>query len=301
MLNTFKWGFFTALRQWKVAAIVYFIQLCLAATLGLQVLNVFESSIGNSLEINKLIHNYDHTVISDFLKIHGASISPLIGQLRWLIVMYLLFAVFMDAGMLVSARKSAEASAVQTFWQGAATYYFPFLGIFCVFLGLALVWTGLIFMPIALYLQAALEFLPNEKYLVWGILFLLVIYLIGLLFLLLLSVLSRYAKIETQEGTFASVKNGWKTFRKNKWSYLSFLALFAAFQLLFMLFYWTISSLIGMSTTFGIVFMVLIQQIFAFSKVMLRQIFYVGIAKLSSDSNPLNTLSDEPKEDSCKR
>ena len=56
------------MRQWRIAAIIYFIQLCLAMTLGMQAHSVLESSIGNSLEINKLLAQYDHTVLTDFLK-----------------------------------------------------------------------------------------------------------------------------------------------------------------------------------------------------------------------------------------
>ena len=82
MRSAFLQGFNTGIRQWRIASIVYFLQLYLALTLGMQVYDVLEASIGHSLEINKLLQQYDHTVITDFLKVHGASITPLIGQLR---------------------------------------------------------------------------------------------------------------------------------------------------------------------------------------------------------------------------
>jgi len=91
--SVFRKSFSTGLRQWRITAIVYLFQLCLAFTLGMQVFDVLKASIGHSLELNKLLVHYDHTVFTDFLKIHGVSITPLIGQLRWLLLTWLIFSV----------------------------------------------------------------------------------------------------------------------------------------------------------------------------------------------------------------
>ena len=102
MRNVFQYSFSVGLRQWRIALIVYIFQFCLVLTRGMQVFQVLEASIGHSLEINKLIKNYDHTVLTDFLKVHGASITPLIGQLRWLLLIWLFFSVFINAGLLAA-------------------------------------------------------------------------------------------------------------------------------------------------------------------------------------------------------
>lgn len=280
MLDIFTYSFSTGRQQWKIAAIIYFFQLCLALTLGLQVLAVFESSIGNSLEINKLLHNYDHTVISDFLKIHGASITPLMGQLRWLIIIYLIFAVFIDAGLIAVASKQKEGNAL-TFWQGGTHYFFPFLKIALIFLALAALWTGIIFMPTLSYLMPSLEYFPNEKYTVWGVFALIILYLVGLSFLFLWSLSSRFWKIKHESSIFSSIKNGWQLFRTNKRKMWALLALFFGVQVLIVVIYWTLEALLGMTSPFLIIFMALIQQVFAFFRVMIRQIFYTGVGAIT--------------------
>ncbi len=121
-------SFRTGMRQWRIAALVYFFQVCLALTLGMQVHGVLEASIGHSLELDKLLKGYDHTVVTDFLKVHGASITPLIGQLRWLLLIWLIFAVFIDAGLLACSAAPLEASA-RNFWKGGVAWFFPFLKI----------------------------------------------------------------------------------------------------------------------------------------------------------------------------
>ena len=278
MLNAFKFGFWTGLRQWKITAIVYFFQLCLALTLGLQVLAVFESSIGNSLEINKLLQNYDYTVINDFLKVHGASITPLIGQLRWLLLTYVLFAIFIDSGLLVAAEKSEETT-LQTFWQGGATYFLPFLKIFGIFALLTLAWSALILMPIASFLQAALLYFPNEKYVVWGIVVLLFLYFLGLIFLFIWSVLSRLAKIRNNTSVFMSIQKGWHIFRARKRDLWTKFGLFLVLHLFLLVSYWLLECFLGMTSPFLIIFMTFIQQFFVFLRIMLRQICYFMIAQ----------------------
>lgn len=280
MFGTFRNSFLIGLRQWRIAAIVYFFQLCLALTVGLQVFNVLEASIGNSLEINKLIENYDYTVISDFLKIHGASITPLLGQLRWLVLIYVLFAVFIDAGMLVNASKSKEAKVLD-FWQGAANYFFSFFKIALVFFTLAALWTMVIFLPIGTFFQPALDFFPNEKYVIWGTIFLVILFLFGLTYLFLWSVASRFWKIKYGTSVFTSLKKGWQHFWQNKKQYWGLLGLFFLLQSILVAAYWILSSFLGMTSPFLIVFMVLIQQAFSFFRVMIRQMLYVGIGSIT--------------------
>jgi hypothetical protein len=274
--SIFLKGFKIANKQRRIAAIVYFIQLCLALTLGMQVHNVWESSIGNSLEINKLLKNYDHTVISDFLKVHGGSITPLIGQLRWLLLVWLIFAVFLDAGLLVCVIKSKKASA-KLFWRSAAKYFFPFLKISLIFLFLALLWSALVFVPIAIYLQPSFEYFNSEKYSVVLVFLMMMIYFSGLAFLMAWSVVSRLYKIEKNCTIWQSIRQGWEKFWSNKSRFLGLLGCFLLFQLILIGLYWVIEAFVGMSSPALILSMFLLQQVFVFARVQLRQMMYASL------------------------
>lgn len=279
MLDNFSYGFGVGFRQWRIVAIVYFFQLCLALTLGLQVGNVFETSIGNSLEINKLIENYDYTVISDFLSIHGASIKLLLEQLRWLLLIYVLFAVFIDAGLLVSADKSKEAKVLD-FWQGGASYFFSFFKIALIFFVLSAVWTLAIVLPIATFFQAALNYFPNEKYVIWGTIGLLIVYLLGIGCLFLWSLASRFWNIRNGDSVFTSFKKGAHFFWQNKRKQWILLSLFFLLQVLLVVIYWILSSFLGMTSPFLIICVALIQQFFAFFRIMMRQMLYIGLGRV---------------------
>ncbi|MBK6997226.1 MAG: hypothetical protein IPH31_20765 [Lewinellaceae bacterium] len=278
--NVFSISFSLGLRQWRIAAIIYFIQLCLAMTLGMQAHSVLESSIGNSLEINKLLAQYDHTVLTDFLKVHGASITPLIGQLRWLLLVWLIFSVFINAGMLYCA--GTEQTKARAFLQGGAEYFFAFLKISFIFLILILVWTMAIWLPMLLFMEPSLQYFSSEKYTVWLALSLMVIYLVGLALLFIWSVISRFVKIKTDASTASCIKKGWAIFRKNKAGFLILMFGFAAVQIALLGFYWLLEALTGMTSPGLILVLFVVQQAFVFFRIQLRQILYSGVCYLAT-------------------
>ncbi len=268
-----------ATRQWRIAGIVYFLQLCLALTVGMQVYDVMQASIGNSLEINKLLHNYDHTVVTDFLKVHGASITPLIGQLRWLLLAWLLFSVFTDGGLLYCVHAPEQASGVG-FWKNGAAHFFAFLKISLVFLFFAGLWTMLLFLPIAMFFQPSLQFFSSEKYAVWLVMLILALWLLGFVELFVWSVLSRVQHLEKGGSAFGSIWAGWRSFRKNKASFMALMAGFIGLQLLLLLCYFVAEALTGMTSAMLILVVFVLQQVFVFCRIQIRQMVYAGISRI---------------------
>lgn len=279
MKNVFLHGFTAGMRQWRIAAIVYIIQLCLALTLGMQVYEVLKASIGNSLEIHKLLRQYDHTVLTDFLNVHGASITPLIGQLRWLLLVWLLFSVFINGGLLACAAAPQQASW-HLFWQGGAVYFTPFLKIGLLFLTLALGWTAVVWLPAAACLEPALEYFRSEATVVWGVALLLGVWLLGLGVLFGWSALSRLQRVQTGGSIRTCLRNGGRLFRQNKTRFLCLLAGFTGLQLLLTTGYWLLEAWSGMTSPMGIVMFFGLQQAFVFCRILIRQMLYSGMAML---------------------
>jgi len=268
--------FKTGLQQWRIATVVYVFQVCLALTLGMQVYHVLEASIGSSLEINKLIQDYDHTVLTDFLKVHGASITPLIGQLRWLLLVYLLFAVFIDAGLLYSAVQP-QPVRVRSFWKGGALYFFPFLKIGLFFIVLFLLWTLIIWVPFAAFFQPSLQYFMSEIFTVWLCLLLLVIWLAGLVLLFLWSVSGRLIHIKTSAGLVPCIRQGWQFFRNNKKRLLVLLLVFLLLNGALLATYLLLEAATGMTSPLLIVLFFCLQQAFVFFRIQIRQMLYVGV------------------------
>lgn len=274
--GAFFQGFAVGIRQWRITAIVYFIQLCLALTVGMQVYEVMKASIGQSLEVNKLLDTYDHTVWMDFLKVHGASITPLLGELRWLLLVWILFSVFIDSGLLYAAATPKQATA-RSFWQGGAAYFFPFLKISLFFLILFLVWTVVLWVPLALFFQPSLQYFPSEKYTVWLAGVAGCIWLAGIGVLFVWSVLSRIHHLLQGRSVLASIQNGGRIFRKSKVRFLGILTGFAVLQVLLLMLYFKMEPFSSM-TSGGILALFGAQQGFSFLRIQLRQMVYGGMA-----------------------
>ena len=284
MLKAFKYGFLIGMQQWRIAAIVYFFQFCIALTLGMQVYQVMESSIGNSLEINKLMANYDHTVITDFLKVHGASITPLIGQLRWLLLVWLLFSVFIDAGLMFCATHPEQAKG-SVFFQSAATYFFSFLKIALIFLVLLLVWTGVALLPVLGFFQRSVEVFPTEVYSVWMILIALLVWFIGVVVLFIWSVNSRIIKIKTGGTIWQSIKSGRSVFGKNKGKMLGTILLFVLLFVGTTAVYLSLDAHLGAISGILIFIMFLVQQAFIFFRVQMRAMTYASISQIQPNTD----------------
>lgn len=280
MRNLFLYALSVGMRQWRIAAIVYFFQLCLVLTLGMQVFAVLESSIGHSLEINKLLYHYDHTVLTDFLKVHGASITPLIGQLRWLLLAWLFFSVFIDAGLLYCAAAPDRATG-RAFWTGGAAYFFPFLKFGLFFLFLAAILTLVIWLPAAAFIEPSFQYFSSEKYTVWLVLCLLLVYLISLALLFIWSVVSRFVNIKTGASVVESLKKGGQIFRKNKWRLAGFMLGFVALQWILVALYWLLEAFTGMTSPAFILLLFVVQQAFVFFRIQMRQMMYAGVCYLS--------------------
>jgi hypothetical protein len=246
----------------------------------MQVYEVLKASIGHSLEINQLLAHYDHTVLMDFLKVHGASITPLIGELRWLLLTWMIFAVFIDGGLLYCAALP-EPTTGRAFWQGGAMHFFPFLKISLFFLVLFLVWTIVVWLPVALFFQPSLDYFSSEKYIVWLAGLALSVWLAGIGVLLVWSVLSRLYYLQHGAAFGAGLRNGGRIFRKAKVRFLSILVGFTVMQLLLIYVYFHLEAITGFSGV-GILILFIVQQGFVFARIQLRQMLYGGIAAVGN-------------------
>ncbi|MEZ4927323.1 MAG: hypothetical protein R3A50_13680 [Saprospiraceae bacterium] len=278
-----QYGIKTGSRQWRVTGIVYFLQFCLALTIGMQVYEVLQASIGSSLEVNKLMSGYDHTVITDFLKVHGASVSPLIGQMRWILLVWLLFSVFINGGLLYCADNPEEAKA-SVFWKTGAWLFFPYLKIALLFLAFAALLVAAFFLPLAAAFQPAIQYFPSEVYFVWICFLSIFLVFLGLAKLFIMSVLSRFHYLRNRDSVFKSVLYAFKQFRRNWKRYLGVMLVFGVMQLFLLGVYMFIEAFTGMRSPLLILFVFLIQQAFAFVRVLVRQMMYTSLAHLSRET-----------------
>lgn len=301
MLKHLFFTFQKAATLWKITGIVYLFTLALALTVGMQVFNVLEASFGQSLSVRQLLEHYDHTVISDFLKVHGASITPLLGQLRWLILFWFLFSVFLDAGMISTTNLTqAELDGfkiLEAFWWSAARIFWQFLKIVAFFTLLAALWSALIFVPILTFLEPSIRWFPSEKYSVWLVLLLIGCWFLGMALLWLWSILSRFQTAEGVQGFWKSIRKGWATLRLNRRYVLIFFSVFLVLHMLILGVYLFVEALVGMTSPLLILLIFVLQQMTVFYRIRIRQFLYAGLEMIGDGDYDMEDEETESEEE----
>ncbi|MCF8244070.1 MAG: hypothetical protein K9J37_02885 [Saprospiraceae bacterium] len=289
MKNNLRIAFISGFRHWRIVLLVYLLQLLLAIPLAMQVWHVLEASIGSSLEINKLLPGYDHTVISDFLKVHGGSITPLIGQLRWALVVWALASVFINGGVLATLVKKTPTWLA--FWTEGATYFGKFLKIAVVFFVLFLIWTGATLLPFLANLQMNLESMASEKTVLGYAFVLLVGWFIGLIYLNNSAIIAKTAIIEEGMSTFQGIKKGLIFNFRHFFKTAGIFLIFSALQLLSLALYWWLEGKSGMVTAGLVVVFFLVQQGLVLVRVMGRVMVMAGISIFYTTGQTVNPIN----------
>jgi len=263
-------GVLSGLREaWgrkRLITLVYMIQLALALTVGLQVYQVFEASLGNSMALEGLKSGYAHTVINDLLNIHGASLSPLLGQVRWMILLYMLISVFLSAGIWYKISRSLGAN----FWVGASTYFLRFLGASVVFAIVFVVLSALLWGPYLSQIQHWMEYWSSEEWILWLGIIITIFWFLLAAYVFVCSCLTKKSIILDERSVLRSIKYGFSQGTRKYIRLLPGLLLLAGLLGLFYFGAAYINELSIVSSTFGIFLAFLLQQVVVWLKIWVR-------------------------------
>lgn len=269
------------LRRFGLVWIVYLIQILLVLALALQVYQVLDSSIGNSAELPKLLRGYDNTVFSDLLKVHGSSVTPLMGQLRWLLPLYFLVGIGLSAGLYNVIHNGP--SIWKNFWSGVGTYYWPFFKISLVFLLLTLVLMACTLLPVLNIFGNRGEAFESDKNAVWVMAGLLAVFIFSFLIIYIWHQLSCVSYVYKEEGVLRSIRNGFKVYRKSFWKIFGLVISIIILQSICILAYWGMDYFTGMVSIGLIITFFMLQQIFTLARLVLRIALYKGLHTIGGD------------------
>lgn len=285
MIRALTNGIMDGVRHWRAGLIVYAILLSLALTIGIQVFQVLEASIGNSIELGKLVKQYDHTVIQDFLKVHGASLSPLFGQLRWYILVYLIFSVFINAGLFYVITNDPKADW-KNFWTGGAKYFFPFLKIAIFFLVMFSFWTGIIALPASIYIGKIFGNTLTEMPMYYVGIVSIFLILFYWLVLMTWSINTKLSYMQGDMKIWRAIKRGFKMTIKRFLAAPRLLLLFFLFQLVIVVMHLCIEGIFGMTSGLLIAIFFITQQLLVFFRILWRIMVYKGFYNYTFKHTP---------------
>ena len=263
--------------QRRTATIVYAIQMIIALTFGFQVYKVMDASIGDSLELSKLLVGFDHTIISDFINIHGASISPLLGQLRWVLLLFILISAFVNGGLFYCVWRGQMGWT--SFWYGCATHFWSFLKVAIAFTCIHVIWFCICWLPMLSWFNTAVQQLPSEKTYFMILLVVAGLYVFGLGFVILINTLCKLLILDARKLRYALKESFQKL--KSRFGLLVFVFTFWVMAILLLVgAYRWLSCLFTQANNLVIISMILIQQLVVFLKVLMRFGLVGSVAKV---------------------
>ncbi len=258
---------FSGFTHRKLITTIYLLQFVMAITVGLQVYNVLDASIGNSLSINGLKYGNAHMVINDLLNTHGPSLSPVLGQARWMMLVYLIFAAFIHGGIWNSL---IHTGAENAFWNGGATYFFKCLGCGMIWTFLLLIWSAVLWIPYISRITIWMEQWPSEAPILWIGVLIFFIWLIGVLIFFVASCYSKVFIIRDDRQVLKSVWKGLKTGIRQTFRVVPILLIFATATGVLYAIHAVIDDSRILASTIGIFILFFIQQLIVWIKIGLR-------------------------------
>lgn len=267
MFTILSQAFNRTARNWKMVLTVFIVNLVLGLILATPLYNVLQSETQGSLEFNKLVADFNFTIIIDFLTQSGKALPPfwLLGFI--LSVIYLLLNIFFAGGIL-SQFALRGTFRLNEFFRNSLHYFSKFLLVFLIelvaLLGVCLV--TFVFLGVSLL---ASEGSTEPVQMAW----LTPSFLIsGFLFTVVLNI-GNYAKVILFKNLSLNVWLGfWKATNyifhnfKTMRIYWAILVVAAILVLLYLF----LESAIGMTSAFKIFVMFIIQQVFIFGRVFLK-------------------------------
>jgi hypothetical protein len=236
---------------------------------------VLDASIGHSLSLHDLASGYDYTVLSDFINTHGGSFTPLLGQIRWLLLIYLVFGSFISAGILYLI--SRESKDYVDFFKGGA-YYFTNFFILDILFAFVIIAIGMVGLTLIGYLfgiaptsfDNELPFLRYSGFIAFAITLIFIV-------LIVLKIFIKIGYLEGDQSLVKSVKIGFRSFWNHKWMSLFYSILFLIVSVSLVL--W--SHKIG---NWPLLVMIVLQQLIITFKIVWRITFYRLLADFETNT-----------------
>lgn len=265
------------LKSRPLLAVLYGVTLAMGLLVALPMYATLTAEDGNSLAPLQLLPSFDYTVYSDFMAQSRKAISPLLSVGRWMGLAYLLLSVFFAGGILYRFAQPGATFRMVDFWRAASTYfgrYMRLLGVLVLFVFSA----AFIWLIIGTLLIIGFEDTFTERGLFWiGFGFFVLFAMAATLMLCI----GDYAKVlmfcEDETNAFRAFGRATGVVRRNlPATYGRYLLLIAIGAGLFGL-YFLFDDLIGMSNWPTILIMVVIQQAFILSRLLLK-VWNLGMA-----------------------
>ncbi|MCH7658026.1 MAG: hypothetical protein IIB05_06880 [Bacteroidetes bacterium] len=270
IIQNYLSGLRLASRSLKLTTMIYVLNLLFALALAIPFYGVITNAAHGSLQVNKLLTNFDFTAIQEFMDSAKGSISLLFKTGVWLAILYLLLNIFLAGGILKTLDNEAVFERKEFFANGSK-FFFRFLRLTLYFIIIHVLVILIIYLPLLLIINILVKNAETEKALFYAVISGAGLHLIIFIYLQIVAHYTRFMIITEDSIQVLKKLRASVIFvsRKLLSTYPLYLLLLAGFVLLIFVFKF-LSGAIGMTTGFTIFIMFLVQQLFIWSRIWLK-------------------------------
>ena len=226
-----------------------------------------EASIGDSLSMDVIQEGFNRTVFEDFMQVHGASITPLIGILRWIVPVYLLLTILFHTGIIYNLTNRKKT--IKSWIRGGANYFLKSMIISLVGLVIMVMITLAIWLLFFTITGNPLTFFDSEKPLIFWIAGLMGINLLVLGIVWWWSFAIRTSMISL-EINYIPWRNGTRVFKQGLGFYFIVTMVFVIVNILIYFIYVFSTNDVSAKNIWVIVLLFVFQQLFNICRISLR-------------------------------
>ncbi|MFK7935202.1 MAG: hypothetical protein AB8G22_16945 [Saprospiraceae bacterium] len=268
VITAFKTGFQRLTRNAHLLGWLYAINIGFALVVALPLQSLLENKVGQSLGIQRLIPNFDYTIIRDFMREYGSELAVIFQEAQVVLLLYFVLSIFLAGGILEKVR----FSPTRTFLQGSGQHFWRMLRLTIYFM--------LIYVVLIIVLGSIFQFIfitnfanfTNERPVVHG-----AGVFVGIFFILavLVSMVQDYAKIQLvqhpEQSVFKSFWQTWGITFKNLTQTLPLYLINALLLLMVFGLYWWLSGYLHPINTSGkIILTFLLSQVFLIARIGIK-------------------------------
>ncbi len=276
IIKAYKSGFKTTINNLRLTTIGYLFLFIPGLLIALAYWSSFKSAMDNFIAPGNLLNGFDYTAYTELMRFEGEKISAATSQAFLLVVFYVFVGLFISGGIIFSLNNKNTKGNLLSMLTGGSRFFWRFLKLnfytFVVHLFIA----AIIYIPFAILVKNSFEHAATEKstfflFLPFGIFHLIV--------MIYLFTINNYAK-------FAIVHNNSRKIVRLLWSATKFVTakifntytlalLLLIVPLLFLFAYIKFSGSFEMNSTFTIIVVFIVQQIYVWLR-MANKIWFLS-------------------------
>lgn len=259
---------------------IYICQLTFGLLIVLIFYCVVNENLGQSMALEHLASGFDRTVIMDMINSDDTIFSKVFSWVMILTPIYLIVSTWLQGGLLFNIRKGETGVTSQV--KNGIKHLIPFLGFVLFSIVLILLCVVMIGLPFKSIVGDPLTTFSSEKPFVFSLIILIAILSICIIAIWGLSISVRYNYIEGSS-FWQSIKLGVSFIKNHFFKILSIGYLLIGIHLLLALLYYLIMGDRGAPTWLIVIFVILVQQLFSFARVFIRNFGYIAIDQVAEE------------------